>query len=443
MPLVGARRAQRRPQRARLARADPGPARRGGSHLSALTPDRAGPPGRLRPRARRSAARPRRAPWMLLAPRPGRRPGRAAAHRLPRGPHRGGGARPRRSTSSLRERTLTLVGRSLALAGTVTAAQPRHRRRAGVPGHPHRPPGAAAARRAGGAAARDPELCRGLRVDLGGARPSAGSAARCSCSPPAATPTSTSRSLAAMRRVDPAVEEVARSLGRSAVAHLLDGDRSPGAAGRRVGRPARRALHAQRLRGGVDPALRRLHPGHLHLLPLELRPHAGRGPLAAAGGHHGRHHAWARRGRGGAASAPGSVAGCRAARQPVRLGAAAVAGRPAQPRWPCWRRPRLPDRLAALLVRHRPVRGHRRRPPARAAQPAPVWLVAAGSDRQHALAVPVGVLARALPRPVHVVHRAGRVSPGTPCPASSSRWPWSSSACACGPADLPAARRCS
>ena len=63
-----------------------------------------------------------------------------------------------------------------------------------------------------------------------------------------------------------------------------------GLAGRQRRRAARRPLRAERLRSRVAHALRRVHPRHLHQLPRDVRPHAGRGPRLRARGAGRRHH---------------------------------------------------------------------------------------------------------------------------------------------------------
>ena len=81
---------------------------------------------------------------------------------------------------------------------------------------------------------------------------------------------------AALRGADPAQEEVARSLGRGPAGDRAAGHAAADPAGGRRRRAAGRALRAVRLRRGVAAAARHVHPGHLHLLPGQLRPHPAR-----------------------------------------------------------------------------------------------------------------------------------------------------------------------
>lgn len=89
--------------------------------------------------------------------------------------------------------------------------------------------------------------------------------------------------MAALSRVDPAQEEVARSLGLGGPAVLfrvtLRQARAAIAAGVAGG-----AVRAQRLRRGRSHALRGVHLGHLWRLPVGVQPVAGRGAFVGADG---------------------------------------------------------------------------------------------------------------------------------------------------------------
>ena len=285
----------------------------------------------------------------------------------------------------------------------MTAAQPRHRRRAGVPGHPHRPPGAAAARGARGAAARHPELCRGLRVDLGvprrqrfrrhGARPHRvllplrlppGRSRPCAGSTPpsrrwpapsAASPWNTFWSVTA-RQLRPAAAAGALLVALYALSDF-------GAASLLRYDTFTRVIYAS-YRSSFD----RTPAAVLSLLLVVITVAITVGEARARPGQR------ARAGRRGSVAPPPPGAARRrcGGRRPARCG-----GR--------GRRPRLPDRLAGLLVRDRSLRGHRRPPPAQQ-RSQHLLVLAAGSDRQHRPRHPRRGARGALPRAAHVVHRA-------------------------------------
>ena len=80
---------------------------------------------------------------------------------------------------------------------------------------------------------------------------------------------------AVLSRIDPGLEDVARTLGSGPATALPSSGRSPARSGCRCWRTARRPLRPQRLRRRVDPAFRLLHARHLHLVPSVLRPDDG------------------------------------------------------------------------------------------------------------------------------------------------------------------------
>ena len=82
--------------------------------------------------------------------------------------------------------------------------------------------------------------------------------------------------VAALRSADPAMEEVARSLGRSPRRGLRRGHPAAGLARGRGGQPARRPVRALRLRRRGPLPRRRLHPRDLRVVPGQLRPHERR-----------------------------------------------------------------------------------------------------------------------------------------------------------------------
>ena len=122
------------------------------------------------------------------------------------------------------------------------------------------PDGLLAGRARGRPAAVDLRLLRRLRL--------------CSrCSP---TRSSLLPVRAALRRIDPQLEDAARAMGRGPLETfrtVVLPQLWPAIA---VGGAARGAVRDQRLRRRLDHALRLVHPRDLHLLQVELRPHRDR-----------------------------------------------------------------------------------------------------------------------------------------------------------------------
>ena len=217
----------------------------------------------------------------------------------------------------LTSRTLGLITRSLGLAAAVTRRRDRDRRPARLADRALRPARAPRVGDARHAAARHPELHRRLPLRLG-AR--AARRARRPARRPAAVdlrlrrrvPRADAVHLSA--RADPAAQRAAPDGPLARGGRARHGPRpARGVSQRRAAaarardrrrRRARRALHAERLRRGVDHALQLLHARHLRRLPVGLRPHGGGGARDGARDRDARALRGLRAGAGGARAAP-------------------------------------------------------------------------------------------------------------------------------------------
>ena len=128
--------------------------------------------------------------------------------------------------------------------------------------------------------------------------------------------------VAALRHLDPAQEEVARSLGRSRLVRRDRAHAAPDPHLHHSRSAARRAVRPQRLRRRRSDALRGVHVGDLRLVPIGLQPDACRGARPSAGRDRPRPRC--RRGAG-AWPCDSGAAGCGSA-EAARSGAARSCG---------------------------------------------------------------------------------------------------------------------
>ena len=265
-----------------------------------------------------------------------------------------------------RGRTAELIVRSLGLTAAVTAAAIAIAVPARMADGPHRPAGPSPVGGGRGPPAGDPELHRRLRDPL--RRWARTASLQDLLSPLGVTslpsitgfagawlvltlftyPFALLPVRAALRGLDPQLEEAALGMGRSPTGGLSHGRPATARAGDRGRRPPGGALRAERLRRGLDHAVRLVHDVDLHALPSQLRPDRRRRAGGAPRPDDGRPAL-----AGGANPAVGRAAPERARQRPPRArggaGAVAVAGaRVLRHRRAV--RPRDPRRGPGLLV---------------------------------------------------------------------------------------------